>query len=144
MADPRAAAGTDGRGQLSLSVIEVSVGLILVFTVATTFALGLPDPGTRQAQLDTYAEDAASVLSEEPPRHGGATRLAEVTRSEAAFQRERAALDRRVDRILPDNLLFRVETPHGTVGYSRPHGVPVGHARISTINGDVTFWVWYA
>lgn len=61
--------------------------------------------------------DAATVLGDEPPSHQRPTRLAEVVRSEAAFDRERAALDRRVDRILPDNLMYRMETLYGAVGY---------------------------
>ncbi|WP_101295612.1 DUF7262 family protein [Halegenticoccus soli] len=132
------------RGQLSLSAVEAGVGVVFVLAVAAGFALGLPDAGAREAQLDSYAADAATVLAQEPPRHGGATRLAEVSRSEASFERERDALDRRVDRILPDNLMFRVRTPHGAVGYRRPTGVPVGHATVTTLHGDVTIWVWYA
>lgn len=132
------------RGQLSLSAIEVGIGIVLVFAVAATFGLALPDPGVRDAQLDAYAADTAQVLASEPPRHGGSTRLAEVSRSHDGFRRERAALRRRVDRILPANLLFRVVTPHGTVGYSVPDGVPVGESTIATVGGEVTVRVWYA
>ncbi len=135
--------GSD-RGQVSLPVVEAGVGVLLVFGVITSFALGLPEADDREAQLDAYAEDAAAVLAGEPPRHREATRLAEVLRSEDTFERERDALDRRVDRILPDNLLYRVETPHGAVGYRKPAGVPVGVASVTTTNGDVTIWVWYA
>ena len=134
----------EDRGQLSLSVVEVGIGVIFVLAVTMGFALGVPAPDTREAQLDTYAADAATVLSGEPPRHQGATRLAEILRSEDAFERERGALERRVDRILPDNLLFRVETRHGSVGYRKPAGTPVGVASVTTTNGDVTIWVWYA
>lgn len=132
------------RGQLSLPVIEVGVGLVLVIGVLTTFALGVPDADTRDPQLDAYAEDAATVLAGESPRHQGATRLAEIVRSPAAFDREKGALERRVDRILPENLLFRVETPQGAVGYEQPAGVSVGTATVTTAHGDVTIEVWYA
>lgn len=135
---------TDGRGQLSLSAIEAGVGVVFVLAVAAGFGLGLPQPDTAETQLDTYATDATTVLSGEPPRHAGATRLSEVTRSEASFAREKAALDRRVDRILPANLLYRVKTPHGSVGYERPTGVPVGESTVTTLSGEVTVWVWYA
>ena len=84
------------------------------------------------------------MLAGEPPRHGGSVRLAEVVRSPAAFQRERGALRHRVERILPDNLLFRVETPQGAVGYERPPSVTVGSATVTTAGGDVTIRVWYA
>lgn len=131
------------RGQLSMSVIETGVGVLFVFAVTMGFALGVPSADTRTTQLDAYASDAATVLAGEPPRHQGATRLAEVARSPEAFERERAAFDRRVERILPDNLFYRVETPHGSVGFRKPAGVAVGTATVTTVNGDVTIWVWY-
>jgi len=134
----------DGRGQLSLTMVEAAVGVLFVLTVAGIFGLGVPDPGTAEAQLDAYADDAATVLANEPPRHGGETRLAEVTRSPEAFERERGALDRRVDRILSDNLMYRVETPHGAVGFEKPAGVPLGRAAVPTRHGQVVIWVWYA
>lgn len=134
------------RGQLSLSVVEAAVGVVLVLAVAGTLALGVPsaDPVARDAQLETYAGDAATVLATEPPRHGGSTRLTEVTRSPMAFARERAAFDQRVDRLLPDNLMYAVETPHGTVGFPRPSAAAVGVASVSTPAGEVTIRVWYA
>jgi len=132
------------RAQLSLPVVEVGVGLVLVIGVLTTFALGVPDADAREPQLDAYAEDAATVLASESPRHRGATRLGEVVQSSASFDREREALERRVDRILPDNLLFRVATPQGAVGYERPPGVTVGTATVTTTAGDVTIQVWYS
>ena len=134
----------DCRAQLSLSVAEAAVGVVLVLAVAVGFAFGLPQPDTRDAQLETYAEDGVTVLAGEPPRHQGATRLSEVARSPAAFERESAALERRVDRILPDNLLYRVTTPHGSVGFRKPAGVAVGRATVTTQHGPVTVEVWYA
>ena len=132
------------RGQLSLPVVEAAVGVTLILAVAVTLAAGVPAPDTRTPQLEAYADDAAAVLAGEPPRHRGATRLSEVTRSPEAFERERAALDRRVDRILPDNLLYRVETPHGAVGFRRPADVSVGRATVTSLDGPVTVEVWYA
>jgi hypothetical protein len=139
---PRRPTAAD-RGQLSLPAVEVAAGVLLVFGVVTAFALGVPGVDTREPQLDAYADDAATVLAGESPRHQGSTRLAEVVRSPASFDRERAALDRRVDRILPDNLLYRVVTPHGAVGHRRPAGVAVGSATVTTEHGDVTIHVWY-
>ena len=131
------------RGQLSLSVVEASVGVVFILAVTMGFALGVPSPEAEQPQLNAYAEDAATVLANEPPRHGGETRLAEVTRSRGAFEREKESLERRVDRLLNDNLLYRIETPHGAVGYERPPSVPAGHATVPTAGGEVTVWVWY-
>lgn len=132
------------RAQLSLSAIEVGIGVVLILSVAAGFGLGLPQPQTQEAQLDAYAIDATTVLSREAPRHAGATRLSEVTRSASSFDREREALERRVDRILPANLMFRLRTSHGSVGYRRPTGVPVGQSTVTTLHGEVTIWVWYA
>jgi hypothetical protein len=119
------------------------VTVVSVLAVTLAFALGVPSPDTETPQLDAYAEDVAAVLANEPPRHAGETRLAEVTRSPTAFDRERGALRARVDRILADNLMYRVETPHGAVGYERPAGSPAGHATVPTPNGEVTIWVWH-
>lgn len=143
MTEPPANRGAD-RGQLSLSVVEAGVGVLFLFAVTTTFALGLPDAGAQEAQLDAYAEDTAAVLSREPPRHDGATRLSEMTRSRAAFEREHDALERRVTRILPENLMYRVVTPHGAVGFQRPTNAPTGRTTVPTLSGRVTIWVWYA
>ncbi|MFB6069137.1 MAG: hypothetical protein ABEJ90_04340 [Halobacterium sp.] len=135
----------DARGQLSLPVVEAGVGVLFVVAVATAFAFGTPAGGVpRDAQLNAYAQDAATVLANEPPQHGASTRLAEVAASRAAFERESDALERRVGRILPDNLLYRVVTPHGAVGFVRPSNVPAGRATVPTGSGRVTIWVWYA
>ena len=119
------------------------MGVVFILAVALGFALGVPAADTRTPQLNAYATDAATVLANEPPQHAGETRLAEVTRSADAFDRERDALTRRVDRILADNLLYRVETPHGAVGYQRPAGAATGRATVPTRGGEVTIWVWY-
>ena len=139
----RSRSGDSDRGQLSLSVVEAGVGVVFILAVTLGFALGVSAPATESAQLDAYAEDAATVLANEPPRHADETRLSEVTRSPAAFDRERDALEARVDRILDDNLMFRLETPHGAVGYERPATVPTGHTVVPTPGGEVTIWIWY-
>lgn len=131
------------RGQLSLPVVEAAVGVAFLLAVAASFGLALPAPATGEAQLNAYADDAVTVLASEPPRHAAGTRLAEVSRSPAAFDRERDALRIRVSRILGDNLLFRVETPHGAVGFERPAAVATGRATATTAGGEVALWVWY-
>lgn len=131
------------RAQVSLSLVEAAVGVVLILAVAMGFVVRPAHPDHAAVQLDAYAEDAATVLAGEPPRHRGTTRLSEVARSPAAFERERDALDRRVDRILPDHLMYRVETPHGAVGYRVPAGVPVGRTAVATGAGTVTVRVWY-
>ena len=132
------------RGQLSLSIVEAGIGVILILALSMGFALGVPAPDETGAQLDRYAADTLTVLDGEPPRHGDTSRLTEVTRSSDSFEREQDGLEQRVDRILPENVLFRVETPHGAVGYPIPSGVETGTARTITAGGDVTIRVWFA
>jgi hypothetical protein len=132
------------RGQVPLTTVEAALGVLLLASVAFTFVLGVPAGTADRAQLELYADDAATLLASEAPRHADRTRLAEVTASRDAFERERDALRRRVDRLLPDNLLFRVETEYGAVGYPLPAGVETGTATVPTVNGDVTVRVWYA
>lgn len=134
------------RGQASVTAVEAAVGVLLVTSLAFAFALGEPgdpDPAT-QAQLDAYADDATTLLSHEQPRHAEQTRLAEVIASPDAFDREAEALERRVEEILPENVLFRVETAYGNVGHPLPAEVRTGTATVPTTNGDVTIRVWYA
>lgn len=140
----RATGGGADRGQLSLSAVEAAVGVLLVLGALASFFAGVPTPDRERAALDATASDAATVLSGENPRHAGATRLAEVARSPDAFERERDALERRVAAVLPENVLFEVRTPHGTVGFDPPDDVAVGVATVPTRYGDVTIRVWYA
>lgn len=126
-----------------MPAVEGALAVVLVLGVAAGFALGVAGPDAREPQLEVYAQDAATILASEPPRHRGGTRLAEVVRSPAAFQRERGALERRVGRILPENLMYRVETPHGSVGYRIPRGVATGYSTVTTSSGAVTLRVWY-
>jgi hypothetical protein len=134
------------RAQLSLTAVEAALGVVLVTALAVAFVLGSPgaSEAETEAQLDTYAADAAVLLANEPPRHAEQTRLAEVTASRQAFERERDALERRIERILPANLLFRVETRYGTAGQPLPDGVTTGERTVLTTNGEVTLRVWYA
>jgi len=127
-----------------MPAVEGALAVVLVLGVTAGFALGVAQPDAQKPQLDAYATDAATILADEPPQHRGGTRLAEVTESAETFEREREALKRRVERILPDNLMFRVETPHGTAGFAKPRDVTTGTATVTTLNGPVTIEVWYA
>ncbi|MFB6224366.1 MAG: hypothetical protein ABEH86_11925 [Haloarcula sp.] len=132
------------RAQLPLSLVEVALGTVLILGVALGFALGTPAPDRQGPQLDAYASDTAAILANDPPRHEGATRLQEVVSSQESFERERDSLENRVARILPENVLFRVDTPHGSVGTPTPQGVSTGTATIPTGYGSVQVTVWYA
>lgn len=131
------------RGQLSVSALEALVGVVLIVSVTLGFALDLPDADTREQQLERYADDTATILAGEPPRHANTSRLGEIVASHRQFERERAALRRRVDRLLPANVFFRIETDHGSIGYERPGGVQTGEVTITTTGGTVTVRVWY-
>lgn len=132
------------KAQATVTAIEAGVGVLLLLALSVTFALGAPgaDPAA-QAQLDAYAEDTTAILASEQPRHGDRTRLAEVTASESAFEREADALERRIERILPENVLFRLETEYGSVGHPLPDNVQTGTATVPTTNGPITLQVWY-
>jgi len=131
------------RGQLPLSVVEATIGLLLLLSIAAAFSLGVAPADTDTDQLEVYASDAATLLETAEPQHAGQTRLAEVAASAGALDREGAALRRRAERVLPDNVMFRIETPHGAIGYHVPPGVPTGTATVATGSGDVTLRVWY-
>jgi hypothetical protein len=141
----RSVAACDGeRGQLSLPLVEAVVGALLVAAVAMGFALGVPEPGTRTAQLDAYADDATTLLATDPPAGTGTSRLAAASRSTASFDRERAALAARLDELLPAAVVYRLRTPAGSLGYRPPTGRPVGRAVTPTAYGSVVLEVWYA
>jgi hypothetical protein len=132
-----------GRAQVPMAAVEAGIGILFILTLAIGFSLGVPAPDTGGAQLEAYASDAATILQNEQPRHQGQTRLAELTRSPAAFDRESPTLRRRADRLLPENVLYRIETRYGTVGHPLPPDVPTGVATVTTGSGTVTIRVWY-
>lgn len=132
------------RAQAPLTAVEAALGVLLLSSVAFVFVLGMPASPADETQLELYASDAATVLSSEGPRHADQTRLAELAASPEAFEREQGALERRLDRLLPANVLYRIETEYGTVGHPLPADVRTGTATVSTVNGDVTVRVWYA
>jgi hypothetical protein len=132
------------RAQAPLTAVEAALGVLLLSSVAFVVVLGMPASPADETQLELYASDAATVLSAEGPRHADQTRLAELAASPGAFEREQGALERRLDRLLPANVLYRIETEYGTVGHPLPADVRTGTATVSTVNGDVTVRVWYA
>lgn len=136
---------TVDRAQLSLSLLEVALGTIFVFAVLFGVVLGVPAPETHDAQLEIYANDVMTVLTNEPAhdREQGPSRLSEIIHSPTSFNRERGQLKHRIDHLLPDNVMFRIRTPHGSAGYQVPSGVSLRTATTTTTNGDVTIIVWY-
>ncbi|WP_302082519.1 DUF7262 family protein [Salinibaculum rarum] len=132
------------RAQASLTAVEAAVGVLLLLGVTFTFALGVSSPTAGEAQLDAYADDAVTVLATENPAHGETTRLSEMVSDEDTFEREKETLVTRLERILPDNVMFRLETPYGTAGHALPDGVPTGVGTTTTRHGTVTLRVWYA
>jgi hypothetical protein len=129
------------RGQLSLSVVEAGVGVLLLTAVAAGFVL--VDGGAEErteGQLDTYARDAAVLLT---TAGDGGPRLGAALRSERAWTERRDALYDRARALLPDSLRVRLETPRGALGAPLPGGATVGVARVATPAGPVTVRVWY-
>lgn len=132
------------RGQVPMPAVEAAIGVLLLASVALSIAVGVPQASTETGQLDAYASDTVSILSNTAPQHREQTRLTELAGDRSAFERERAVVRRRIERILPANILYRLELPTGAVGFERPVGVPVGHATVYTIEGPITIRVWYA
>lgn len=128
------------RGQISVPALEAGIGAVLVLGIVSLVALGMPAPADESPQLEAYASDTATLLADPAT---GEPSLEEAIRSKAAFEREADALGDRADDILPDNLLFRIETPHGAVGHDPPDGV-VGAETVPTEHGEVTVSVWHA
>lgn len=132
------------RGQLSLPVVEAVIGVILVLGVTVAFTAGVPGPSRERAQLERYAGDAATGLTDAPARAGDGPFLARVLTNTSTFRTHRDRLQSRADDLLPDTVLVRLRTPYGTVGPPRPPGTPVGTASAATVEGTVTVTVWYA
>jgi hypothetical protein len=115
------------RGQLSLSLLEAGVGVLLLLAVAGALAVGVPTADEREARLDGYAGDTLLTLRDGEPSLGAPP----------------AALDARVDDLAPPGTRYRLETPAGAAGTPVPTGIPVGRARTTTANGTATLWLWY-
>jgi len=131
------------RGQLSLSVVEAAVGVVLVLGVAAGFAVGAAGPTSSTPQLDALARDTATVLESEPTDWGRDSRLAALARSEQSFARTRTTTRRRIVALLPADVVFHVRTPRGSFGYPHPPTAVVGSVTVPTRYGPVTIRVWY-
>lgn len=131
------------RGQLSLSVVEAAVGALLVLAVVTTFSLGPPAPDAERPQLDRYAGDVATALTDRPARGTTGSLAAAATRSEVTFTDRRTRLRRVAADALPPGVLVRVETAHGAVGFAPPSSGAVGTAQLIVGGGTLTVEVWY-
>ena len=131
------------RGQLSLSLVEAAVGVVLVLGVAAGFSVAVTGPVSATPQLDTLARDTVTLLGSTPTERGRDARLVALTRSDRSFDRARTPARDRVRAALPDDVLFRVRTPQGSIGAPRPPTVTAGSATATTRYGPVTVWVWY-
>jgi hypothetical protein len=131
------------RGQLSLSVVEAAIGVLLVVGVAAGFTAGVTPTPSTEPRLDALAHDTVTVLGSEPTAEGDAARLVALARTPSSFEEVREPTRDRIERLLPADVAFRVVTPHGAFGYPRPPGRPVGSATAPTRGGPVTVKVWY-
>jgi hypothetical protein len=132
-----------GRGQLSLPVVEAVVGVVLVLGVTAAFAVAVPGPGRDRAQLERYADDAATTLAGAPAEEGDGPFLARALASSSAFRGARSRLRERATAPLPGSVRVRVETPRGAVGPPRPPARPAGRATVTTAEGPVRVVAWY-
>jgi len=119
------------RAQLSVPLLEAALGILLLLSVAGAFAVGVPDPGAREARLDGYAADGLETLRDGDP-------------SLDAFVRgETTGIETRLERLTPPGARYRLESDTQSVGAPVPAGVPRGRASTATANGTATLWVWY-
>ena len=126
-----------------MTVVEAVVGVVLVMGVAAGFTVVSTGPSPSTAELDTLADDAATVLASEPTEGGRDSQLAELARSEGSFAATRQSAHERLTDLLPADVLFRVRTPHGSVGHPQPPTATVGSTTVPTRYGPVTIRVWY-
>jgi hypothetical protein len=131
------------RAQLSLSVVEAALGVVLVLGVAAGFAVGASPGPAAEPRLDAMADDTVAVLGSEPTAAGRDARLVALARSDASFARVRDRTRERVASLLPADVAFRIRTPHGVVGLPRPPTPAVGSATVPTRHGPITVRVWY-
>lgn len=132
------------RGQLSLPLVEAAIGVVLIVGVSVAFAVDVPGPGREEAQLERYADDAATALADAPARGDGEGPLvARALDSRGAFERRDDRLHRRAERLLPPTVRVRLLTPYGDLGPPRPPGARTGRARVATAAGILTVEVWY-
>lgn len=132
------------RAQLSLTLVEAGVGALLILALAAGFGLTDPLSDHRTDTLDRHAADALTLLDRDRPVADGPSRLSAASRSAASFDRERPALDDRLDDLLSTGLRYRLRTPQGSLGDPLPTETPTGRAVLGTRHGDVVLWVWYA
>jgi hypothetical protein len=130
------------RGQVSLSIVEAVVGLVVVLAAATTFLVGLPEAGAGEADLSRLADDGLTVLDSTPPAGDGASRLTALAREPGSFAVERSDADAQLRELYPRRVRYRLETPNGAIGDPLPPARTVGTARRYTPDGDVTLRVW--
>ncbi|SDX59126.1 DUF7262 family protein [Halobellus clavatus] len=129
------------RGQLATSLVEATVGALLLLSVVAGF-LWVPVGDAPDARLDRHAADALAVLDAEPPAGTGRSRLSAACRSPAAFATERTELAARLDAVLPAAAFGRLETPYGAVGPAPPAAVSAGTATRSTGRCVLSLRVW--
>lgn len=130
-----------GRAQVSLSLVEAVVGLLVVFAATSTFLVGLPDTGAAEADLDVLAADGLSALDATPVTDD-ASRLMALARTERGFVRQSVDAAEQLDTLYPVGVRYRLETPHGAVGTPPPPTGPIGRAVGQTPGGRVTLRVW--
>ena len=130
------------RGQVSLSLVEAVVGLLVVLAAATTFLVGLPDAGAESEELDVLAADGLAALGATPPTEDGASRLSALARARGTFTQEARPTDDQLRALYPETVRYHLETPHGTVGTPVPPSRTFGQAQAYRLNTWVTLRVW--
>lgn len=141
--------------------ILVGMGTTLLVTTAGFYALlaGLYIVGraycdVRTTQLEGYVAEVVSIFRSprssarvgESAIHPGSEWFEDAFQSEEEFERNRELLHMWVRRILPKNVMYRLNSPYGTVGHRVPDNTHVVSDTIFVERVDfrVTLSVWYS
>lgn len=130
------------RAQVSLSLVEAVVGLLVVLAAMTMFLVDLPDPDAAAADLNRLADDGLTVL-DATPTADDASQLTALARDESRFARNADDAEERLGELYQPTVRYRLETPYGVVGQPLPPSGSVGRAQRWVSGGRVTLWVWY-
>ncbi|QZA87477.1 hypothetical protein K0C01_06515 [Salinarchaeum sp. IM2453] len=130
----------NNRGRLSIPMLEVGIGILLIFSILTLITINFLGTGTEGPQLEIYADDTATVIA----ATGGenTTAIGHID-SQDTFEQQREDIDKRISSMLPEQVKYYVKTPYGTVGDIPPPRADVGTATQVTPHGEIEVNIYY-
>lgn len=132
---------TSDRAQLSIPAIEIGIGMLLILAVVSLVIVSRSGPSEPDPQLAYYAADTATILlstgTETTPPIG------QCLESQQAFHQQCEKLTTGVNGLLPDYLLYHIDTPYGTVGYEPPENIETVTRVRATPHGSIAVTIYY-